>query len=387
MRLKRIKRRYAKLLKGVAYLAAGIAIYQLILCTLPLFSGNLKKMAVVSAGLSFINGGIALVEQDIKNPNQSSAPPVPEDTAATNSESKPPEKTDNTSSQTAAVPEDTVFQPEEPAPPRIENSGNVVKKYLGPGATPQFIKLGDTNAYVKNLSKLSAEQVLSLNNTPLGFTFDPNITEPQVLIYHTHATESYQPYDADWYDLAYNARSDDNSKNMVAVGDVIAQKLKAAGIGVIHDTTQHDNPSYTGAYDKSRVTIENYLKQYPSIKMVLDVHRDAIQNDNVITAPVTEINGKKTAQIMIISCCDNGTGRIPNYMQNFSFACQLQRQMELDYPTLTRPILFDDRFYNQDLSVGGLLLEIGGHGNTLSEAKNAASMLGDSLVNILKPPQ
>jgi stage II sporulation protein P len=114
------------------------------------------------------------------------------------------------------------------------------------------------------------------------------------------------------------------------------------------------------------------------------VHRDAISGEGYAMQPVAEINGKKAAQIMIISGCDDGTMGMPNYMQNFHFACLLQQQMETDYPTLTRPILFDYRKYNQDLTTGSLLIEVGSHGNTLEQAAYAGELFGKSLARVLK---
>ena len=142
------------------------------------------------------------------------------------------------------------------------------------------------------------------------------------------------------------------------VGDEICKQLEAQGIGVIHARDIHDYPSYNGSYARSRETITRILEQYPTIKVALDIHRDAIQNDSGAYQPVVEINGREAAQIMIISGCDDGSNDLPNYMKNFRFASNLQQQMEGDYPGFTRPILFDYRHYNQDLTNGSLLIEL-----------------------------
>lgn len=206
---------------------------------------------------------------------------------------------------------------------------------------------------------------------------------PQVLIMHTHTTESYEPYVREFYDASFNYRTTDPSLNMVMVGDAIAAQLEAAGIGYIHDTTIHDYPSYTGSYGRSAETVKAILKEYPSICVVLDIHRDAIGGDGVIHQPFVTINGREAAQIMIISGCDDGTMGMPQYMKNFRFACLLQQQMELDHPGLTRPVLFDYRKYNQDLTTGSILIEVGSHGNTLEQAAYAGELLGASLVKAL----
>ena len=174
---------------------------------------------------------------------------------------------------------------------------------------------------------------------------------------------------------------------MIAVGNMITEQLAAGGIGVIHDTTVHDSPSYNGSYDRSRETVKNILEQYPSVKIVLDIHRDAIERDGERIAPVTEINGKKAAQIMIICGCDDGTMNMPNCAENFKLACLMQSGFERDYPTLTRPVLFDYRHYNQDLTTGSLLIEVGGHANTLEQAKYSGELIGKSLAKTLKMSQ
>lgn len=383
-----LRKKYHGFLKLCSVSLSLILLYQGLQLTVPLFSKGLNALTTISAGMSFINGGVAFAqreiseyqaEDDVNFTSHAQQEDLLSDTlSSTEITSSQPTDT----SQTESVVETNLVAEELPAPPeRPENAGDVTDKVLTPGSSSQFVALD--SGYVKNLSALTASQVVEYSKAALPITLE-DTQQPQVLIYHTHATESYQPYDCDWYDVNYNARNTDNSQNMVAVGDVLTQILQEAGIGVIHDTTQHDNPSYTGAYDRSRVTIQNYLQQYPSIKVILDVHRDALQGDNLITAPTTEIEGIKTAQLMMICCADDGSGRLPNYTQNLTFATALQQRMETDYPTLTRPILLDDRFYNQDLSPASILVEVGGHGNTLPEAKNAIRLFGNTLIKVLK---
>jgi stage II sporulation protein P len=132
------------------------------------------------------------------------------------------------------------------------------------------------------------------------------------------------------------------------------------------------------------VTVKKILEENPSIKIVLDIHRDAIEKaDGCRVAPTTEINGKSAAQVMIICGCDDGTMNMPNYMKNFRFASLVQQQMESDYPTLTRPVLFDYRKYNQDLTTGSILVEVGGHANSIDQAIYSGELIGKSLANAL----
>ena len=136
-----------------------------------------------------------------------------------------------------------------------------------------------------------------------------------------------------------------------------------------------------GSYERSNATVRRYLEQYPSIKVVLDVHRDAIEREGARVAPAALINGEKAAQVMLICGCDKG-GNLPNYRRNLAFAGAWQATMEGMFPGLTRPVLFDYRYYNQDLTTGSLLIEMGGHGNTLAQALASARLVGQSLVRL-----
>ena len=172
----------------------------------------------------------------------------------------------------------------------------------------------------------------------------------------------------------------------VAGGRVMADTLNAAGLNTLHDETLNDYPSYTGSYANSRAVVQQYLAQYPSIKIVLDVHRDAIETENGSRmAPVCTVNGQQAAQVMIICGCDNGGSVcLPNYRQNLRFAAAWERAMESAFPGFTRPVLFSYRFYNQDLTTGSLLIEIGGHGNNLNEALYAGQLAAEGLVEALR---
>ena len=244
------------------------------------------------------------------------------------------------------------------------------------------------NCYVKNLTSLSASEVEAELLAPLPFSVIKNSTEPQILIMHTHATESYQDHSGLYYDPDYTCRDTDVTRNMVSVGKIIADKLNELGYNTLHDTTLHDYPSYNASYGRSKATVEQYLAQYPSIKIVLDVHRDAIErSDGTRIKPVVNINGRKCAQVMIISGADNGHLNMPDYKKNLRFASHFQNSMETLYPGFTRPVLFDYRNYNQQLTTGSLLIEVGGHANTLEEAHNAAYMIAYSLADMLDKAQ
>lgn len=289
----------------------------------------------------------------------------------------------NSADEERYVPEEKEDAGPRPYPESLESrDGKITSMTYGYMKGENYVDL-DTAGQVRNLTSISNEKILEESRLLPEFKIEKDGT-PQALIMHTHATESYEPYKRDFYDQSFNSRTTDKTMNMCAVGDAIAKQLENAGIGVIHDTTLHDYPSYNGSYDLSRETVKKYLKEYPSIKIVLDVHRDAIERENgERIAPSAEINGESAAQVMIISGCDDGTMNMPNCMKNLRLACLLQGQLESDWQGLTRPVLFDYRKYNQDLTTGSILIEVGGHANSIDQAVYSGELIGKSLVKCL----
>ena len=263
------------------------------------------------------------------------------------------------------------------------HSGNIIRRHYGTSTTGEYITL-KSGAQVRNLTDENDEALLNaaLQLPELDIQLDS--AEPQVLIVHTHTTESYEPYQRDYYDSSFPSRSRDPRYNMIAVGEVLAHSLAENGISVVHDGTLHDYPSYTGSYDRSEETIRAILEQYPSIKVVIDLHRDAMADSyrNRI-APHVEINGKSAAQFMLIAGCDDGRFNMPNYMENFKLAALIQNSAELMYPGLAKAVLFDYRNYNQHITTGSLLIEVGSYANSLDEALYTAELLGESMAAAL----
>ena len=237
---------------------------------------------------------------------------------------------------------------------------------------------------INNLTELSRVDILSIcENLPdIRAEISPT-NEPQVLIMHTHTTEAYEPTGDGYYDYDFDGRSLSPANSVVGVGAVIASELAEKGITVIHDGTIFDDPLYSNSYSRSHERVKELLEEYPSIKIVLDIHRDGIEYDGIRVAPTTKINGKQAAQMMIICGCDDGTGILPRYEENLKLAAYLQSNIEEKYPSLTRPMLFDYRYYNQDLTTGSLLIEIGTHGNTIEQAKYTAELVGEEIATAL----
>lgn len=208
-------------------------------------------------------------------------------------------------------------------------------------------------------------------------------SKPTVLIYHSHTTEAYSLLDTGYY-ISSDARSNNSARNMVRVGDDLAAYLEKQGFTVIHDRTIHDK-DYTKSYDNSRVTIEKYLEQYPSIEVTIDVHRDDITYSNKTKVkPTAKINGKKAARMMIISGCEyNRVKNFPDWEENLKFDLQVQNKVNELYPGLMRPILFSERKYNMYETHYSFLLEVGTDANTLDEACYSARLFGNALGQLL----
>ena len=251
--------------------------------------------------------------------------------------------------------------------------------YKNDGVTDSYGKVR-----VKNVNKTDIDIKGKLKQE-LDLSIDKD--KPSVLIYHTHTTETYQILDRDFYAVGSLTRTNKEELNMVRVGKAICGELEKAGYKTIHVTDIHDNP-YSGAYSRSRKTVEQYLKEYPSIQITLDIHRDAIhRSDGTKIAPTAEINGKKAAQIMIISGCQeegNGITNLPDWEYNLAFALQLQQRLEVNFEGISRPLYFCPRSYNMNMTHCSLLVEMGSDANTLEEAVYSGKCLGVALSDILK---
>ena len=273
-------------------------------------------------------------------------------------------------------PEVTDQKPVSVQPPEIspEYRGVLISETMAGSPSAVCWQIGA--GWLRNYTEIPRAQIDAELSEPLELAPKAD-GRVEVLIMHTHATESYEGYDSEYYDTRNTWRSTDNNENMVAVGNVIEEELKKAGIGVVHDTQQFDYPSYNGSYDRAAVAVKEYLAQYPDIQLILDVHRDGIQRDTTtIVKPATEIDGEPAAQIMILCGSDPGVG---DWGENLRTAAAVTNLLESRYPTLTRPIYFSTGRYNMDLSGGTILLEFGSQANTLEEALTSARLAGQAL--------
>ena len=207
--------------------------------------------------------------------------------------------------------------------------------------------------------------------------------EPTVLILHTHATESYTKHGENYAESSA-FRTLDEHYNMLSVGDVVAAVLTQNGIGVIHDRELHDYPSYNGSYSHARKSIQEYLVQYPSIRLVLDLHRDASGDLSNQFRTVANVEGESAAQLMLVMGTDAAGLKHPGWEENLALGLKLHAQLEKLAPGIMRPISLRAQRFNQDMTPGSLLIEVGAAGNSHPEALLAAEILGEAIVYLAR---
>ena len=254
---------------------------------------------------------------------------------------------------------------------------------LGPTKSAVYVNYQNVWVYNQTASH-TADIAKQLSIRPDVYTFKKS--GPQVLIVHTHTTEAYADSDSGSYDPNVSTRNPDKTKSVCKVGDEVTKELEANGIGVINDTTYNDYPDFTDAYAKALNVIQADLKKYPSIQVVLDIHRDDIQySDGTRVKPTATINGKKVAQLMIVAACNEPASSlpIPDWQYNYRFGLRIQQELAKDYPGLARPLNLCPRRYNMQASHGSLLIEIGTESNTLEEAVYSGHLFGDALAKVL----
>lgn len=334
-------------------------------------SGELgERLALLTASLTQPQQGLQLLSREWQPPQTSDAP---QPTAAAEptlpalpEREETREQAPDTGTAAAVIP------------PKGEGGGTVIEEQIGGGTA-----LSDT-VYMKNSSGFDRDfAALLQQKTDIRFA---DTDEPQVLIVHSHTTESYMTYYAGYYNEGDCARSTDTEHNLCVVGEVLANRLRAAGIGVIHDREVHDYPQYTGAYDRSGAVVQETVARYPSLRLVIDLHRDALQRDDTTKVkPTVTVGDEKAAQMMlVVGAASYEDAPNPYWETNVVLGLQLQSYLSGKYEGLMRPISFTESRYNQQMFPGFLLIEMGSDTNTFREAMYSAGLLGDALLHILR---
>ena len=221
--------------------------------------------------------------------------------------------------------------------------------------------------------------IASLFEKPLQW--DLRSGEPTVLILHTHATESYTKTEN--YEESGDYRTLDEGYNMVSVGVELAACLEAEGISVIHDKTPYDHPSYSGSYNRAREAVEAHLRANPSICLVLDLHRDAVEGEDGRQLGYTQqTQAGEAAKLMLVCGSDAGGLDYPNWQENLALGVKLQSVLEARCPGLCRSLSLRTGRYNQDLMGNMILVEVGAAGNTRQQALLAVRELAGAIVDM-----
>ena len=237
-----------------------------------------------------------------------------------------------------------------------------------------------TNTYnsvkIKNESKYQLTDEMLIPNVELS-------NKKDIIIYHTHTCESYTPKENNNYVASGNFRTIDLNYSVVRVGTELANNLQARNFNVIHNTTYHDYPAYTGSYTRSLSTIKNILNENKNAEFVIDLHRDALGSDSSY-APSLKIGEEKVAQIMFVMGTDGGGLEHNDWLYNFKLAIKIQEKANEMYPGLFKPIILRDSRYNQHVTKGACIIEVGATGNTLEECNGSMKYLANVIAEVMK---
>lgn len=211
---------------------------------------------------------------------------------------------------------------------------------------------------------------------------------PQILVYHTHSREAFKQDPRNRYMAVEAYRSNDLEFTVVRVGEVLTKHLREKGISALHDTTEHEQGDFSTAYVRSLNTIKNRIDDYPSLRIFLDIHRNAYlpgvrePDDEVVI-----INGQRVARIFAV--IGTGEGFVggfeerPDWRENYRFALRITQELNKIHPELAKNIHVMRGRYNQHISTNAVLLEIGSNLTTLKEAERATYYLATALGRIM----
>lgn len=226
-----------------------------------------------------------------------------------------------------------------------------------------------------NSDQLNADKFMAKN-----MKISQDTTGPKVLIFHTHSQEAFA-----------DSIAGDVSTSIVGMGAYLAERLNEKGIETLHHDAVYDlvngKLDRSNAYELSEIGVREILNQYPSIEVVIDLHRDGVREDMHL---ITEIDGKQTARIMFF----NGLSRTktngdisylynPYIQDNLAFSFQMQLTAESMYPGLARKIYLKGYRYSLHMMPKSLLIEAGAQTNTVEELRNAMDLLAEILNQVL----
>lgn len=240
--------------------------------------------------------------------------------------------------------------------------------------------------YIHDSSVLTPDKLAADFDVSIDISSVYPIGSPLVLIVHTHGTEAYSKKGQAGYDPSKEvARSDNTDENVVALGKRLASGLNASGISTIHCETAFDAEGYTGAYERSGNAIKEYLKRYPSIQYVIDLHRDAVvTSDGELVKPICSSPTGDMAQVMFVVGTGEAQTACENWQRNLALAQKLRKTLNSENDRLCRPTCLRDSSYNQQYAAHSMLIELGAAGNTLEEAFLAVDAVCRALTDVIK---
>lgn len=234
---------------------------------------------------------------------------------------------------------------------------------------------------LRNETKYKVD-VEKLKNEKLKFSLKKKDTE--VIIYHTHTTETYSKSKDLNYEASGEFRTLDKNANVVRVGKYLKELLEKKDVKVYHDTEYYDYPSYNLSYSKAGKAILALTKKYTGANVVLDIHRDALGSQTEIYRPIVNINGKDVAQILLVVGTNQGGLKHPNWRENLKFALKLQEVANEKYPGLCRYVSLRKERFNQQVTNGALIVEMGATGNTMEEVLRSTELFSEILLEVIE---
>lgn len=208
-----------------------------------------------------------------------------------------------------------------------------------------------------------------------------NVNMKNILIYHTHSSESYTPSEKYNYKATGNFRTTDVNYNVVRVGTELTTYMQHYGYNVVHDTTIYDK-SYSESYDRSLKGVAKLLEEHDDTDILFDIHRDAIADSSY--APTVKIGEEEAAQLMFVIGSNGGGSKHDNWNENLKLAIKIQEKANELYPGLFKPIVLRDSRYNQQLATGASIIEVGATGNTMDQCLASMKYLSKVLSEVLK---
>lgn len=232
-----------------------------------------------------------------------------------------------------------------------------------------------------------ATQVSSAFRVEVIRTTPQPVTEgKRILIYHSHTWEAYQQVDDARYVETEKWRTKDNTCNVVAVGDALANQLRAMGYTVVHDTTAFEPPNLDQAYVRSLQMLEERTSLGENYALYIDLHRDAIASNSTLKRTVN-IGGTDVARFMVL--VGKGTGKgfdeKPDWEANLRIAQQLTEHLNGMSDGLCRDVKIKTGRFNQHIAPRCILIECGNNLNTLEQVLNGVPYLAEAIDATLRP--